>query len=70
MEKEEMIDVELLVEHILKASCGCPVLANWPNHSAEINRACMQHAIRKIGAWIASGRRLEIENEPERACVL
>ena len=65
-----MIDVELLVEHILKASGGCPVLANsgWP--CADIDRACMQHPIRKFGAWTASGRTLEIENEPERVCVL
>ena len=32
---------------IPKASGGRPDLANWPNHGAEIDRACMQHAIRK-----------------------
>ena len=40
-----MTNVELLVD-ILKASGGRPDLANWPNHGAEIDRACMQHAIR------------------------
>ena len=69
MEKEEMTDVEFLVD-IRKASGGRLDLANWPNHGAEIDRACMQHAILKFGGWIASGRRLEVENEPERVCVL
>ena len=46
MEKEEMTDVEFLVD-IRKASGGRLDLANWPNHGAEIDRACMQHAIRK-----------------------
>ena len=42
MEKEEM---KLLVD-IRKASCGRPAdLANWPNHGAEIDRACMQYAL-------------------------
>ena len=72
MEKEEMTDVELLVD-IQKASVGRPDFANWPNHGAEIDRACMQHAIRNsdnFGALIASGRRLEVENGPVLVCVL
>ena len=56
MEKDEMTDAELQVEHIRKASSACPDLANWPNHSAEINCTCMQHAIQKFRALIASGR--------------
>ena len=65
MEKEEMTDVELLVD-IRKASGGRPVdLANWPNHGQKsIVPAC------KFGAWIASGRRLEVENGLEHVCVL
>ena len=45
MDKGEMTNVELLVEHIRKASSGCPDLANWPNYSAEIYCTCMQHVI-------------------------
>ena len=45
MEKEEMTDVEVLVEHVRKAISGCPDLANWHNNSAEIDRVCMQHVI-------------------------
>ena len=47
MEKEEMMDVELLVD-IQKDSCGRPDLVNLPlaNHSAETNRTFMQLAIR------------------------
>ena len=44
MEKKEMTDVQLFLD-IWKASSGLPDLANWPNHCAEINCACMQHAI-------------------------
>ena len=69
MEKEDMTDVELLVD-IQNSSCGRQDLANWPNHGAEIDlhAACDS----KFGAWIASGsgQRLEIENGPERVCVL
>ena len=50
MEKEEMTDVELLVD-IQKASVGRPDFANRPNHGAEIDRACMQHAIRNSDPW-------------------
>ena len=39
MEKEEMTDVKLLVEHIQKASSGRPDLVKWPNHGAKIDRA-------------------------------
>ena len=55
IEKEEMTDVELLVEHIRTASSGCPDLANWPNHTADIDvPACSMRF--KFGAWIVSGR--------------
>ena len=48
MEKEEITDVEHLdgaVEHVWKPSCTRQDLANWPTHSAEIDNACIQHAI-------------------------
>ena len=50
-----MTDVELLVEHIRKVS-GSPDLANWPNHGAEIDRACMQrHASAASNRGTSSG---------------
>ena len=48
MEKEEITDVELLdgaVEHVRKARGTRQDLANWSTHGAEIDRACIQHAI-------------------------
>ena len=44
MEMEQMTDVELFVD--IRKPAVVPGLANWPNHGAEIDRACMQHAIR------------------------
>ena len=62
MEKEKMTDVELLVD-IRKASCGRPDFANRPNHGAEIDRACMQHAIRNSdpGSLLVEDSNLKID---------
>ena len=43
-----MTDIEVLVEHIQKASGGHPDLEDWPNHCAHIDFACMQHAIQNL----------------------
>ena len=60
MEKEEMTDVKFLV-NIRKASGGRPDLANWPNHGAEIDRACAA-CDSKFGAWIGSEIRSLVED--------
>ena len=72
MEKEEMTDVELLVD-IRKASGGRPVdLAKWPNHGQKsiVPAYSMQFETRSLDQWIASGRRLVVENGLEHVCVL
>ena len=64
MEKEEMTEVELLVD-IRKASGGRQVdLANWPNQGQKSIVPSW-----KFGTWIASGRRLEVENGLKHVCV-
>ena len=57
-----MTDLELLVD-IQKASCGRPDLVNWPNHCAEIDRACMQHVIRNLepGSLLVEDSKLKID---------
>ena len=53
IEKEEMTDVELIVEHIRKAKSGCPDLANWPNHTTEIEvpGCSMRFKIRSLDSF-------------------
>ena len=65
-----MKDVKLLVEHIWKASCGRLDLANWPNHCAEIDQACMQHEIQKLepGSLLVEDSKIELG--PNGLCAL
>ena len=56
MEKEEMTDVELLVD-IRKASGGRPVdLANWPNQKSIVPACSMQFEIRSLDRFWSNTR--------------
>ena len=57
-----MTDVEHLVD-TRKPSGGRPDLANWPNHCAEIDRACIQHAIQNSepGSLLVEDSKLKMD---------
>ena len=51
---------------IQNSSSGRQDLANWPNHGAEIDRACMQHVIRNSepGSLLAVVKDSKLKMDP------